>query len=210
VKICEIFRSIQGESSLAGLPCAFVRLAGCNLDCRWCDTRYARDGGEEIDLEQVYSRIRSFPGKRVLVTGGEPLLQKETPELVEVLLGDAYDVSVETNGSLDVGKIPGGAKRIVDVKTPSSGMEKSFREANLDVMTERDELKLVIADENDFRWALERLGGWGEKIRSPILLSPVHGTCEPRQLAHWLLDSNLDARLQIPLHRILYEGERGR
>jgi 7-carboxy-7-deazaguanine synthase len=210
VKVCEIFRSIQGESSQAGLPFTFVRLSGCNLDCRWCDTPYARAEGEEMSIDAILAKARAFPGTRVLVTGGEPLLQKETAALVGILIAHAFSVQVETNGSYDVGEIPAGASRIVDVKCPSSGMEMSFRETNIEKMGPGDELKFVVGNEGDFRHAETRLRSWGKRLRSPVLFSPVHGACDPCALAGWLLDSALDARLQVPLHRILYAGERGR
>ena len=154
LRVSEIFHSLQGESSRAGRPCAFVRLAGCNLDCAWCDTGYAREdgAGRELPLALIVEALRAFQTGLAEITGGEPLLQAATPELAARLAGEGYEVLVETNGSLDISRIPYPAARIMDLKTPSSGMCARNRLENLAYLRRGDEVKFVIADREDYEW----------------------------------------------------------
>jgi len=205
LQVNEIFYSIQGESSHAGRPCVFVRLTGCNLRCAFCDTAYAYDEGSWVMIRDIEREIQAFDCHLVEVTGGEPLLQTETPELIRGLLDRGYTVLLETNGSRDIGVIDERCVRIVDVKCPSSGESGKNRLENLGILTPNDEVKFVIGDREDYEYAksvivrrLSRRDGL-----KPPLLSPVFGRIEPERLARWILEDHLDARLQIQLHKIL-------
>jgi 7-carboxy-7-deazaguanine synthase len=209
--VAEMFTSLQGETTFTGWPCAFLRLAGCNLRCRWCDTPYAREpGGEPWELERLVARVSAGP-RLVTVTGGEPLCQEETPELVRRLLAAGHTVLVETNGSLPIARIDARAHRMVDLKPPSSGVVAAIHWPNLDRLTERDELKVVIADRADYEWARERMAEDPRIGRATVNLSPAFGILPARELAAWMLEDGLAARLNIQLHRVLWpEADRGR
>jgi len=212
--INEIFFSLQGESTLAGLPCVFIRLAGCNLECSWCDTDYARgaEGAVEKTIDEILSEVEAFPGGFVEITGGEPLLQDETPVLAARLLKRFERVILETNGSLDIGAVPEGVVRVVDVKCPSSGLIDSFRMENLPLLTPLDEMKFVVADRGDYEFAKEFISSMGgTRLRADkILFSPVSGSLEARDLAQWILDDRLFVRFQLQLHTVIWPGEKGR
>lgn len=210
LKVNEIFFSIQGESSHAGRPCAFIRLAGCNLRCSYCDTRYAYEEGSWREIDDIEREIRPFGCSLVEVTGGEPLLQTETPELVRRLLDRGYTVLLETNGSLDIGAVDERCTRIVDMKCPSSGETDKNRLENLAILTPDDEVKFVIADRCDFDYArtliAERLSG--RRDLKPPLFSPAFGRLNPEDLARWILEERLDVRLQIQLHKVIWGPEK--
>jgi 7-carboxy-7-deazaguanine synthase len=210
LRVREIFYSIQGESSFAGRPCAFVRLSGCNLRCTWCDTTYAYSGGERLDLSTVEDRIRAFGCGLVEVTGGEPLLQDETPLLVKRLLDGGYRVLVETNGTQDIRCLDSRCIRVVDVKCPSSGEEKNNLVSNIGYLENNDEVKFVLADRGDYEYARAILRGRKELADrlQPPLLSPVHGLLDPAELARWILADGLDVRMQIQLHKVLWGAEK--
>lgn len=210
VRVTEIFFSIQGESSHAGLPCVLVRLTGCNLRCSWCDTEYAFAGGRTMTLEEVVAEVRRFPTRRVELTGGEPLLQRGTPELARRLLEAGYVVLCETSGERDVRVLPEGVHRIMDLKPPGSGEVGRNRYENLQHLGPGDEVKFVCADRVDFDWTLETVRAHRLEGRVPILLSPVYGRLEPRVLAEWLLESGLEARLNLQLHKVLWGEVSGR
>jgi 7-carboxy-7-deazaguanine synthase len=205
--VAEIFRSIQGESTFAGLPCAFVRLAGCNLRCRYCDTRHALEGGEQIALEHILETAASFGLNLVEVTGGEPLLQEGTPHLVTALMERGYQVLVETNGSLDISVIPDGAVRIMDIKCPSSGEHHRVFWENIWHLRHEDEVKFVVSDRLDYEWARgivqERFGH--SKIK--ILFSTVFGELPPRNLVEWILEDRLPVRFQLQIHKYIWPHE---
>jgi len=206
----EIFFSIQGESSHAGRPCAFIRLAGCNLRCSYCDTRYAYDEGSVREIPEIERQVRSFGCPLVEITGGEPLLQAGTPELVRALLERRYTVLVETNGSLDIGLVDERCSRIVDVKCPSSGVSEKNRLENLAILTPNDEVKFVIGDRADFEYAKGIISAH-LSCRSglkPPLISPVSGRMDPEILARWILEDHLDVRLQIQLHKVILGAEK--
>jgi 7-carboxy-7-deazaguanine synthase len=215
LRVIEIFRSIQGESTLAGLPCAFVRLAGCNLRCRWCDTRYAAEGeGETMSVEEIRRQAGKLSTGLVCVTGGEPLLQEHTPTLVQQLLEDGQHVQVETNGSRHITVLPKGASRVMDVKCPASGESGSTLESNFEALGGGDELKFVIATRRDFDWACQMVRRRNLTDLCPVLFSPASlpGDAEltPRKLAEWILSTDLPVRLQLQLHRILWpNADRG-
>jgi 7-carboxy-7-deazaguanine synthase len=210
LQVNEIFFSIQGESSYAGRPCAFIRLAGCNLRCSYCDTRYAYEEGSVQEISDIEQQIRSFGCRLVEITGGEPLLQAETPELIRTLLDRRYTVLMETNGSLDIGCIDKRCIRIVDVKCPSSGESKKNRLENLAIITPNDEVKFVIGDRGDFEYAKDVISTHlsGRSGLQPPLISPVFSRMDPESLARWILEDHLDVRLQIQLHKIIWGAEK--
>jgi len=215
----EVFRSIQGESSYAGWPCVFVRLAGCNLRCTYCDTRYAYADGEFLGVEAVVRRVRAYETPLVEVTGGEPLLQNETPDLVEQLLREGLTVLLETNGSRDISEVSSRCVRIVDFKCPSSGMAYANDWDNIDRLKPADEVKCVIGDREDYLFArdevLERLaksarsGGEGASGgRNIVHFSPVFGRLRPAELAEWIFKDRLWVHLHLQWHKILWEPDR--
>jgi 7-carboxy-7-deazaguanine synthase len=210
----EIFFSLQGESTYGGLPCLFIRLAGCNLECSWCDTTYARGAksGAEMSVEAILEEAAKFPQGLVEITGGEPLLQEDTPMLAAGLLGMFETVLLETNGSLDIDLVPEGVVRVVDVKCPSSGASGSFDAANLARLRPSDEMKFVIGGRRDYEFAKEFISsmeGTALKQRN-IIFSPVSETLKPRVLAGWVLEDRLPVRFQLQLHRCIWPGEKGR
>lgn len=210
--VSEIFKSIQGESSFAGLPCVFIRLAGCNLECTWCDTPYARvpEGAIELTVEEIVDKARFFDCRLVEITGGEPLLQKETGRLARTFLDAGFRVLVETNGSISLEGLDVRIVKIVDVKCPSSGHGGSFLMENLNHITPEDEIKFVIGDKADYEYARmfldECLKGRTEKV----LFAPVRPALDPKELAGWILKDCLSVRLQLQIHSYIWPGERGR
>jgi 7-carboxy-7-deazaguanine synthase len=223
MQITEIFKSIQGESTHAGLPCIFVRFTGCNLRCTWCDTAYAFYGGRQMSLDEVLERVREFsrssanpdaePVRLVELTGGEPLLQAEATQLAERLLTQGYTVLVETSGERYVGKLPRAVIKIVDVKCPDSGEGGTFDMANLEVLGSQDEVKFVIASRRDYEFAREfvQQHKLAARVRQ-VLFSAVHPDPEQkwpglaaRHLAEWILADNLPVRLGLQLHKIIWD-----
>ncbi len=211
LKVSEIFYSIQGESSYAGYPCAFIRLSGCNLRCTYCDTPYVYENGEFLSIEKIVEKIRSFESPLVEVTGGEPLLQEETPELIKALLREHYTVLIETNGTKDISIVPQNAIRIMDIKCPGSGQSQHMDWENISRLREKDEVKFVLMDENDYQWAKEMMQNFQLDKKAHILFSPVYGKLSPSVLAEWILQDRLPVRLQLQLHKILWPNvERGK
>ncbi len=216
MQITEIFRSIQGESSHAGLPCVFVRLTGCNLRCRWCDTAYAFHGGTKMTVEEVAARVRELAGQTrnmlVELTGGEPLLQPECIALAERLLADGYRVMIETSGERPIAALPREVVKIVDVKCPDSGEGGTFRRENLAALDKKDEVKFVIASRGDYefarRFALENelFDRVHEVLFSPVFPDPFGAWkgLEARQLAEWILQDGLPVRLGIQIHKYIW------
>jgi 7-carboxy-7-deazaguanine synthase len=206
VRVTEIFFSIQGESTHAGKPCVFVRFTGCDLRCGYCDTGYAFHGGKDLSRTEILAEVARHPARFVCLTGGEPVLQRELPDLCRDLLERGYEVSLETHGQRPLDQIPRGVKKIVDLKTPGSGEQhRNFRE--LEALREGDELKVVVCGEADFRWAvsvIDSLGLWG---RVPVLFSPSFGEVAPGDLARWVLASERPARLQLQMHKIIWGPE---
>jgi 7-carboxy-7-deazaguanine synthase len=211
LRVSELFFSLQGEGSRAGLPTVFLRLTGCALRCRWCDTTWAFQGGRWQSLEELEQQILAWDTPRLCLTGGEPLLQPEAMLLLQRLLDQhQFDVSVETGGDQDISIVPTGAVRIVDIKLPGSGMQDRFDLRNLDRLTPRDELKFVIADRGDYEVARRWIRGQLAAFRGELLLSPVHGEIDPSQLAAWCLEDRLRARVQLQLHKLLWpQRDRG-
>jgi 7-carboxy-7-deazaguanine synthase len=206
MRVTEIFFSIQGEGSRAGLPCVFVRFTGCDLRCVYCDTAYAFQGGSEMAQETILVEVARHPCRLVLLTGGEPLLQRDLPALAARLLDRGYEVMVETHGQRPLDGLPEGVIRIVDVKTPGSG-EVATDLSYLDRLTPRDEVKFVVCSEADFAWSREVVQRHGLEERVHVLFSPVWGEVEPRDLAAWILSSGLRARLSLQVHKVIWGAE---
>ncbi len=207
LKVNEIYRSIQGESSYAGLPCVFIRLTGCNLRCTYCDTRYAYEEGELLSIEQILAQVDELGGHLVEITGGEPLLQAETPALAETLMKQDYQVLLETNGSLDIDLVPTGVTRIVDIKTPGSGESKEMCWSNLEKLNPTDEVKFVLTSRADYEWSKDLIArGKLERVAS-VILSPAFGVLEPRTLANWILGDGLSVRLGLGLHKYIWGAD---
>lgn len=202
--INEIFHSIQGESTLAGRPCVFVRLTACDLRCSWCDTEYAFYEGAKRDVDDVVAEVERFGTELVEITGGEPLLQPAVHDLAGALLARGKTVMIETGGHRDIGTLDPRIRRIVDVKTPSSGESHRVRWENLALLRDTDEVKFVVQDRVDFDFALRVIREHALEGRCPLLLSPVHGVIEPAKLAAWILESGVRARLQLQLHKLLW------
>ena len=208
LRVTEIFASIQGETSYAGLPFAFVRLTGCNLRCRYCDTTYAYDGGDDFDLEEIIARVKLFGIPRAMVTGGEPLLQSGTPALVSAFLDLGWTVLVETNGTVPVAPLDPRAVKIMDVKCPGSGEERKTLWENFDRLTARDEVKFVVASEDDYRYAKGVIAKYRNGRDFKVLLSPAFGLLAPERLAGWMVGDALDARFQLQLHKLVWGPDR--
>ena len=210
LKINEIFCSIQGESSFAGLPFVFVRLTGCNLRCNYCDTQYAYDEGEFYSVDEIVKKVRSFEIPRVCVTGGEPLFQAETLELLSKFCNLDFLVTLETNGHHPISEINKGVRIILDVKTPGSGMSEKNYFDNLHFLKQKDEVKFVITDRNDYNWANDVISKHNLTGISNVLLSPCSNTIEHAELASWILEDKLDCRLNLQLHKIIWGNMRGK
>ena len=210
LRVTEIFHSIQGESSRVGLPTVFVRLTGCPLRCRWCDTAYAFAGGEMMTIDSVVKRVAAFDCATVCVTGGEPLAQKACLSLLAALCDAGLSVSLETSGALDIGGVDPRVARIVDLKAPGSGESAKNRWENLDLLTPRDELKFVLASRDDYDWAVAACRQRRLFERCPVLFSPVKDQLDAAQLAQWILDDRLPLRFQLQLHKVLWGNAQGR
>jgi 7-carboxy-7-deazaguanine synthase len=205
--VCETFASLMGESTRAGLPAYFIRLTGCNLRCRYCDTAYAYEGGRESTVAALVDLACAQAYRLVLMTGGEPLLQAETPALVAALLAAGFTVCLETNGSLPIDAVDVRAHRILDIKCAGSGMADHNDWRNLDLLTPRDEVKFVVADRSDFTYALEVIDRHGLAPRLPVLISPVFGQVSLQEAAGWILQSRLPLRLNPQLHKYIWGPE---
>lgn len=206
--VCEIFASIQGESSYAGLPCTFIRLSGCNLRCSYCDTTYAYEGGSRMTSGEILGRVQEFRVGLVEITGGEPLLQKgEVFRLVRTLCDDGYDVLIETNGSVSIDGIDMRATVILDMKTPGSGMSDRMDFANLDRLRSQDEVKFVVKDRQDYEWAKKIMSDFQLDDKCEVLISPAFGDLPPRELSRWIINDRLPARMNLQLHKYIFGPE---
>ncbi len=210
LRVTEIFHSLQGESSRVGLPTVFIRLTGCPLRCLWCDSEYAFSGGSSMALEQVLAAVASHDCRTVCVTGGEPLAQAGCATLLASLCDVGYSVSLETSGALDISGVDRRVVRVMDLKAPGSGEADKNLWANLDHLRAQDELKFVLASEQDYLWAKQRLTELHLAEVCGLLFAPVHGMLDPALLADWVLRDRLPVRLQLQLHKILWGAERGR
>jgi 7-carboxy-7-deazaguanine synthase len=203
MRVSEVFFSIQGEGTRAGLPSAFVRFTGCDLRCTWCDTAYAFHGGTDRSRAGLLAELAGLPTRLVCLTGGEPLLQPELPELCRELLAAGWEVTVETHGQRPTEALPPEVVRILDVKPPGSG-EVTTDFGYLERLRPHDELKFVVASEEDFTWSAEVVRRHALEGRVALLFSPASGQVEPRTLAAWLLASGLRARLSLQIHKLVW------
>ena len=206
MRICEIFHSIQGEGLMMGVPTTFVRTVGCNLRCEWCDTQYSMDGGEEMSLDAIMERIGDV--KHVCVTGGEPMLQPEMPELLRRLVSAGKQVVLETNGSVDLSDVPRDPLMLIsmDIKCPSSGMTDRMLYSNLSLLSRKDQLKFIVRDDEDFDFALEVLKMY--PVDTNVIFGPVGGTVKLEWLVERVLGSGVDARVLPQLHMIIWGDKR--
>ena len=207
LKVNEVFFSIQGESTHAGRPCAFVRLTYCNLRCSYCDTEYAFYEGEERSVESLIEQLDRFPTDLVEITGGEPLLQKQVHELVRQLADRGKTILIETGGAVDVSDVDPRASLIYDIKCPDSGMADRNLWSNLKHLKPSDEVKFVIASREDYEWSREKVSEYALATRHVVLFSPVWETLRPRELAEWVLADGLPVRVQLQMHKILWGAE---
>lgn len=209
LQICEIFKSIQGESSRAGMVCSFVRLAGCNLRCRYCDTAYAWDRGAGQSIESILSTVKTHNTTLVEITGGEPLLQPGTSGLCERLITEGYTVLLETNGTIDISVAPPPVIRIVDIKGPSSGHAGTFLDKNYGSLRPVDECKFIVSDREDFDWSVDCVRRRKLDTIAQVIFSPNMKLLAPLQLAEWIVQENVPVRLGIQLHKIIWGDKRG-
>ncbi len=210
LRVTEIFHSIQGESTWAGYPCTFIRLTGCPLRCKWCDTEYSFYGGEKITLDSLVAKCDEIGTNLIEITGGEPLIHRNAFVLARMLLDRGYTVLVETSGAIDVAPIDRRVHKIMDLKCPGSGEESRNLWTNLEHLTQRDEIKFVIKDRADYEWARDVVLNRGladmkrnDKLRE-ILFSPVWDSVDFQELAQWILDDHLPVRYQIQLHKVIW------
>ncbi len=210
LRITEIFLSLQGEADAVGWPTVFVRLTGCPLRCSYCDTGYAFSGGELLTLEQIIDQVTDLEVSRVCVTGGEPLDQRLSQPLMRHLCDLGYWVSLETSGALPVDDVDSRVTIVMDLKTPSSGEVVKNLYSNIEHLKSGDQLKLVIADQSDYAWSKKIIRERPVAEGVSVLLSPVFGQLEPKELAQWIIDDRLNVRMQLQLHKILWGDERGR
>lgn len=210
LRITEIFHSIQGEADAVGWPTVFVRLTGCPLRCRWCDTAYAFHGGERLAVEEILSRVAGYSARHVCVTGGEPLAQRECLALLAALCDAGHEVSLETSGALDVAAVDPRVRKVVDLKCPASGESDRNLWSNLAHLGPRDQIKFVIADRADYEWARARTAEHALAARCQVLYSPVADELAPATLAEWILADRLPVRFQLQLHKLLWGAQPGR
>jgi len=208
IRINEIFYSIQGESSRIGFPTVFIRLTGCPMRCTYCDTAYAFHQGNQQEIDAIINQVQQYPTKFVTVTGGEPLAQKNCLDLLDQLCDLDYEVSLETGGGIDISPVNAKVKIILDIKTPKSGEVENNFWPNLKQIKPMDEIKFVVADQEDFEWAIQTMHEH-QLDQKKILFSPVYNQLEGKLLAKWILDHGIEARLQLQLHKILWGEKQG-
>jgi len=210
LRITEIFYSLQGESNTVGLPTVFIRLTGCPLRCVYCDTAYAFTGGKKIAIDVVIAEAEQYGTRYITVTGGEPLAQPGCLELMVKLLDKGYVVSLETSGALDVSEVDQRVVKVMDLKTPSSGELSRNLYQNIDYLTEKDQVKFVIGNDEDYDWSKAVLSEYDLANRCEILFSPVMGQQNPTELAEKILKDRLPVRFQLQLHKILWDDAQGK
>ena len=210
LRITEIFYSLQGESSLVGLPTVFIRLTGCPLRCGYCDTAYAFSGGEWMQVSEIVQQVKNYKTTTVCVTGGEPLAQRYCGDLLKQLCDEGYRVSIETSGSIDISPIDSRVIRIMDIKTPGSGEESKNRYENIKYLTQNDEVKFVLCNREDYDWSKEVIDKYKLPEKTQVLFSPVHEGVSPADLADWIISDQLNVRFQFQLHKFLWNDEPGR
>lgn len=210
LRITEIFLSLQGEARDSGRPTVFVRLTGCPLRCGYCDTAYAFHGGEWRSIDEIVAQVRELGARHVCVTGGEPLAQKRCIELLRRLCDEGLSVSLETSGAIDVSPVDPRVSRVVDVKTPGSGEEPRNLWTNLPLLTAHDQLKFVLCGRADYEWARAKIAEHAMHERCDVILSPSFGQVDPTELAQWMIDDRIPARMQLQLHKLLWGDAKGR
>jgi 7-carboxy-7-deazaguanine synthase len=210
LRVNEIFKSIQGESTYAGIPCTFVRLTGCNLRCSYCDTTYAYEEGIEMTANEIIMKIEGYGCKNVCITGGEPLIQKNIVKLITLLKKNKYKIFVETNGAVNIDSLPVNIIRIIDIKCPDSGMNKEMDWNNLERLRGADEVKFVISSKKDYEWAKKIVKKHSLQDKTNVLFGTAYGKLKPESLAEWILKDKLDVRLQLQIHKYIWpDKQRG-
>jgi len=210
LRINKIFYSIQGESSFAGYPCIFIRMTGCNLRCHYCDTTYAYENGDDMEVVQIIEEVEKHPCRLIEITGGEPLIQIETPELAHQLIARGWTVLVETNGSCNISQLPSGCIRILDIKCPGSGESEKMNWDNIPLLNKRDEVKFVLSSRDDFFWACDVVERYHLNGKHIVHFSPVVDKINPKDLAQWLLKDNLNIRIHLQLHKWIWPDAKGK
>lgn len=208
LKINEIYHSIQGESTKAGLPCVFIRLTYCNLRCTYCDTEYAFYEGYDKSIDEVIKEVKEYNCNLVEVTGGEPLFQNESIELMKRLCDEGFEVMLETGGSLPISEIDKRVRIILDLKCPSSGMMKKNLYENIEYLKSIDEVKFVIGTREDYEWSKEQVEKYHLDKKCIVLFSVVFGELEPVTLVNWILEDKLNVRYQLQMHKIIWEPDK--
>ena len=209
-RVTEIFYSLQGETRTVGLPTVFVRLTGCPLRCSFCDTAYAFHGGTKMDISDIVAKVQTYQPRYVTVTGGEPLAQKSCFSLLKALCDLGIEVSLETSGAINIADVDPRVVCVMDLKTPGSGEESKNRYENISLLKQTDQLKFVICDRNDYDWACNKIVEFNLAEQCEVLLSPVHGELQPADIADWIIEDKLAVRLQVQLHKYLWNDEPGR
>jgi len=209
-RVTEIFYSLQGETRTVGLPTVFVRLTGCPLRCSFCDTAYAFHGGTKMDINDIVAKVQTYQPRYVTVTGGEPLAQKSCFSLLKALCDLGVEVSLETSGAINIADVDPRVVCVMDLKTPGSGEESKNRYENISLLKQTDQLKFVICDRNDYDWACNKIDEFDLAEQCEVLFSPVHGELQPADIADWIIEDKLDVRLQVQLHKYLWNDEPGR
>lgn len=211
-RITEIFYSLQGETRTIGLPTVFVRLTGCPLRCTYCDTAYAFHGGDKMDIADIVEQVQSYQPRYVTVTGGEPLAQKSCYELLSALcdLDSDIEVSLETSGAMDITNVDPRIICVMDLKTPASGEEAKNKYENIAKLKPQDQIKFVICNKRDYDWSCQKLAEYDLTNKCEVLFSPIHGELKPSDLADWIIQDNLPVRMQIQMHKYLWNDEQGR
>ncbi|MEK6766420.1 MAG: radical SAM protein [Planctomycetota bacterium] len=204
LRVNEIFKSIQGESTYAGIPCIFVRLTGCNLRCSYCDTTYAYEEGSDMSVNEILNKIKRYGCRNVCITGGEPLQQKNVTKLINLLKRNLYKIFVETGGSINIDFLPKSVIRIMDIKCPDSGMDKEMDWKNIERLKAKDEVKFIISSKKDYEWAKRIARKYKLLDRVQTLFGVAHGRLRPKTLAEWILKDNLGVRFQLQLHKYIW------
>jgi 7-carboxy-7-deazaguanine synthase len=207
MKITEIYSSIQGETQYAGLLCTLVRTTGCDLRCSYCDSAFAFHGGRDLTLDEIVAEVERLGAPLVLLTGGEPMLQRDLPALAARLIAAGYKVMIETSGAHPLDALPDDVVRVVDIKTPASGESSRMRWELLGALRPRDAVKFVLADEPDYRWARAVIEEHDLGRRTEVLWSPVHGRLDPQALVEWMLRDRVPGRLNLQLHKYIWDPE---
>jgi 7-carboxy-7-deazaguanine synthase len=209
-RVTEIFYSLQGETRTVGLPTVFVRLTGCPLRCTFCDTAYAFHGGEKMDLNEIVAKVQSYKPRYVTVTGGEPLAQKSCFPLLTALCDLGVEVSLETSGAIDISNVDPRVVCVMDLKTPGSGEDAKNRYDNIELLKPIDQVKFVVCHRDDYDWAVNKLAEYHLNDQCEVLFSPIHGELNPADLADWVVEDNLPVRMQLQMHKYLWNDEPGR